>query len=157
MKKNNLTIIVASLFSFVFLLCSCASESMSDRLAKEANILYSFKVKGTSGTVFNSSIGENDIVIKVSPYLDAKAELKDVRATFYLSKGATVSPDPTTPQDFSQSDGVAYTVTSEDQSTKHQYKVTYGVSDKLPFGSGFSYAEVGAKKTFAELGYNCCT
>jgi len=153
MKKFNSTIIFVSLFSVVFLLCSCASESMSDKLAKEANILYSFKVKGTSGTVFNSSIGENDIVIKVSPYLDAKAELKDARATFYLSKGATVSPDPTKSQDFSQSEGVVYTVTSEDQSAKHQYKVTYGVSDKLPFGSGFSYAEVGAKKTFAELGY----
>ncbi|GLL57143.1 hypothetical protein KUBF_48080 [Bacteroides finegoldii] len=28
-----------------------------------------------------------------------------------------------------------------------------GVSDKLPYGAGFSYAEVGAHKIFTELGY----
>ena len=72
---------------------------------------------------------------------------------FYLSKGATVTPDPSVPQNFAQKGGVKYTVTSYDQKTKHDYVVTWGVSDQLANGKGFSYAEFGVSKDFAQLGY----
>ena len=140
--------------SCILSLTSCKDESLSEKLGHEAKIMISFKVKGTSGTVFNSSIGDdNTITIKVSPYLDAVEELKSAIPTFYLSKGSTVTPDPSLPQNFAQEGGVKYTVTSEDHSTTREYIVTWGVSDKLPYGAGFSYAEVGAHKIFTELGY----
>lgn len=67
--------------------------------------------------MFNSSIGDdNTITIKVSPYLDAVEELKSAIPTFYLSKGSTVTPDPTYHVIY-QEGGVKYTVTSEDHST----------------------------------------
>jgi len=152
MKKINSKIILGAVLGCVLFLGSC-EESLSEKMGREAKIMISFKVKGASGTVFNSSIGENDIKIKVSPYLDAAEELKSAAPVFYLSKGATVTPDPAEPQNFAQEGGVKYTVTSEDKSTTHDYIVTWEISDKLPYGSGFSYAEIGAKKSFVELGY----
>lgn len=81
--------------SCILSLTSCKDESLSEKLGHEAKIMISFKVKGTSGTVFNSSIGDdNTITIKVSPYLDAVEELKSAIPTFYLSKGSTVTPRP---------------------------------------------------------------
>lgn len=152
MKNIASNIIWSAVMGCCLLLGSC-EESLSEKLGKEADILISFKVTGTSGTVFNSSIEQDDIKIKVSPYLDAAEELKAATPKFYLSKGATVSPDPDEPQNFAQEGGVKYTVTSEDGSNTHVYTVTWTISDKLPYGSGFSYAEIGAKKSFAELGY----
>lgn len=154
MKKLNLIFLLGIIMSCILSLTSCKDESLSEKLGHEAKIMISFKVKGTSGTVFNSSIGDdNTITIKVSPYLDAVEELKSAIPTFYLSKGSTVTPDPSLPQNFAQEGGVKYTVTSEDHSTTREYIVTWGVSDKLPYGAGFSYAEVGAHKIFTELGY----
>lgn len=152
MKILNSKIILEAILGCTLFLGSC-EESLSEKLGREANIMISFKVTGTSGTVFNSAIGENDIKIKVSPYLDAAEELKSAVPVFYLSKGATVTPDPTEPQNFAQEGGVKYTVVSEDKSTTKEYTVTWTVSDKMPYGSGFSYAEIGTKKSFVELGY----
>lgn len=136
------------------LICSCSDDkSGSEGLRHDAEILYSFTVQGRSGIVFNSRIGQDTIILKVSPYLDAVAELDSVSPKFYLSNGATVSPDPSIPQNFAQDGGVKYTVTSGDGKVQHVYTVTYGPSNQLPYGSGFSYAEVGAKKDFTELGY----
>lgn len=146
-------IINAKIFLFVlactFLLFSCKEDDLDNG----ADIVSSFKVKGKSGTMFSSNIGENTIEIKISPYLDAESELDGVTPIFYLSRGATVSPDPQIPQNFAQEGGVKYTVVSEDGKNRHDYTVTYGPSDHLPYGSGFSYAEVGTKKNFAQLGY----
>lgn len=153
MKKANLKIILSLLVMGSVFWTSCKDDSISDQLGREAKIMISFKVTGTSGTVFNSVIEEDSIKIKISPYLDVNQELKDVVPVFYLSKGATVSPDPTTPQDFTQDGGVVYTVLSEDKKHKKEYVVTWTLSDKLPFGEGFSYAEITAKKTFPELNY----
>lgn len=153
MKKLNLTIIVGAALGCILLLGSCKDETISEKLGHEAKIMISFKVKGTSGTVFNSVIGENTVKIKVSPYLKVMEELKAVTPVFYLSKGATVTPDPTIPQDFAQEGGVKYTVVSEDGSNVNEYTVTWEISDKLPYGAGFSYAEIGTGKNFVELGY----
>jgi hypothetical protein len=125
-----------------------------DKLSSEAEIIISFRVTNDAGKVFNAAIGnDNTVTVKVSPYLDPDTELAVAKPSFYLSKGATVTPDPSIPQNFAQAGGVKYTVTSEDQSNKREYTVTWGISDKLPQGSGFSYAEIGAQKNFVELGY----
>jgi hypothetical protein len=124
-----------------------------DKLNNEADIIISFSVKNEDGKVFKSAIDGDNIKIKVSPYLDAEEELAEAVPLFYLSKGATVSPDPSIPQNFAKTGGVQYTVTSEDKTNSHVYTITWGVSDKLPAGEGFSYAEIGAKKSFVELGY----
>jgi len=104
--------------------------------------------------LFNGIFGDNnDILLKVSPYLDAEEELNGVVPVFYLSKGATVTPDPSVPQNFTQAGGVKYIVTSEDGKVQNTYTITCGLSDQLPYGEGFTYAEVKKSKTFIELGY----
>jgi hypothetical protein len=150
---KNLSIkIYSMLIPFCILLSGSCNDD--DRIGSEAEIVASFTVKGTSGTLFRSSIGsDNTITIKVSPYLDAEEELNSVTPVFYLSRGATVTPDPSVPQNFAQAGGVKYTVISEDGKTKRDYTVTWGISDQLPHGEGFSYAEIGKSKNFVELGY----
>ncbi len=147
---RNIVLNLFTVLVFIILFGACKED---DNLNYEAEIITSFKVTGTSGTVFNASIGEDSITIKVSPYLDAEEELDSVVPVFYLSRGATVSPDPTIAQDFAQEGGVKYTVTSQDQNNKHEYVVTWGDSDQLADGEGFSYAEIGTSKDFTELGY----
>ncbi|MDR1681288.1 MAG: DUF5018 domain-containing protein [Prevotellaceae bacterium] len=145
-----------TLISYV-LLAGClllTGGCKDDALNSEAEIIISFKVTNEAGKVYNGVIGsDNTITLKVSPYLDAAVELAAATPSFFLSRGATVTPDPSEVQDFAQAGGVKYTVTAEDGSTKREYTVTWGISDKLPAGSGFSYAEIGTKKSFPELGY----
>ena len=150
MKNISLKICSILILGFIILFNACESENLSS----EAKIVNSFKVKGTSGTMFNARIGDDNVItIKISPYLNAVEELDSVTPVFYLSKGATVAPDPQIPQNFAQTGGVKYTVTAEDGVTKTEYTVTWGVSDQLPFGEGFSYAEVGVMKYYTEMGY----
>ncbi|MDR1518179.1 MAG: DUF5018 domain-containing protein [Dysgonamonadaceae bacterium] len=129
------------------------SACEDENLNSDADIIMSFTVTGRSGKLFNSSIDGDNITLKVSPYIDAEMELDSAFSHFYLSRGATVSPDPVIAQDFSKDGGVTYTVTSEDKKHTRTYNVKWGISDKLPYGEGFSYAEIGAKKSFVELGY----
>lgn len=151
MKNLGLKLYPVLILCSILLFGACSDDS---KLSSDASIVTSFKVKGASGTLFNSSIGgDNVITIKVSPYKDAAVELDSVTPTFYLSKGATVSPDPSIPQNFAQSGGVKYTVTAQDGKTQTVYTVTWGVSDQLPEGEGFSYAEIGTAKSFVDLGY----
>jgi hypothetical protein len=142
------------LYCFCLLLLAFCSACKEDAPNNEADIIISFRITNEAGKVFNAAIGnDNTITIKVSPYLNAETELAVAVPSFYISKGATVSPDPSIPQNFAQPGGVKYVVTAEDQSTHREYTVTWGVSDKLPYGSGFSYAEIGPQKKFDELGY----
>jgi len=151
MKKLNLKLYSSLILGCIILLFDACQDN---KLSTDASIVNSFKVKGTSGTMFNADIGaDNVITIKVSPYRDAATELDSVTPIFYLSKGATVFPDPSVPQNFAQQGGVKYTVTAEDEKTQKVYTVTWGVSDQLPYGEGFTQAEVGASKSFVELGY----
>lgn len=150
MKKINIKLQSLFLLALVLVISSCSDED----LGNEAAIINTFSVKGKDNAFFRAVINDdNTITIKVSPYLDAVQVLDSAYATFYLSKGATVSPDPTIPQNFAQEGGVIYTITSEDKQTKRDYRVVWGISDQLPDGAGFSYAEIGAKKYFNELGY----
>jgi len=144
-----------SLYSILILGCILLFGACEgDRLCSEAQIITSFKVKGTSGSVFNGVFDDNNVIIlKVSPYLDAEEELNGAIPTFYLSKGATVTPDPSEPQNFALAEGVKYTVTAEDGKTQNVYTVVCGPSDYLEYGEGFSYAEIRKFKTWVDLGY----
>lgn len=151
MKKcKHIFYAIAYSLCLLLLAGGCEDETLNN----EAEIILSFKVTNDIGKEYNAIIGnENTITIKISPYLDAEAELAVATPSFFLSKGATVAPDPSIPQNFAQAGGVKYTVTAEDRTTRREYTVTWGVSDKMPHGSGFNYAEIGAAKTFPELGY----
>lgn len=146
-KTNKcLLILCMALFSFV----SCKKDDISTN----TDLLHSFSVVGKDNTFFRATINEdNTVTIKVSPYLDAEEMLAEAVPTFYLSKGATVSPDPSIPQNFAQTGGVDYIVTAEDGVTTRNYNISWGISDHLADGEGFSYAEIGAYKFFPELGY----
>jgi len=143
--------------NMVLLLISVAVTSAckkSESISSEASVLHSFSVKGKDDAFFKATINDdNTITIKVSPYIDAEEALKEAKATFYLAKGATVSPDPSIAQNFASSDGITYTITAEDGVTKKSYLVKWGISDLLADGLGFSYAEIGTAKDFPELGY----
>ena len=150
MKKSSIFLYVTLVLGCVIFFDSCKN----DELSSEAKIISSFSVKGTSGTTFRGVIGDNNVItLKVSPYLDAETELDGVTPVFYLSHGATVSPDPTEPQNFARSGGVKYTVTAQDGKTKNEYNVAWAVSDQMQYGEGFSFAETGTTKSFVELGY----
>lgn len=133
----------------------CVAACKEDELNSQPEIITSFSVVGKDGAFYKGNINDDDntITIKVSPYLNANEVLESAVPTFYLSKGATVSPDPDIPQNFAQEGGVKYTVTGEDKVTKREYIVSWGISDHLPDGKGFSYAEIKTAKNFAELGY----
>jgi len=153
MKKLNLKLYSALVLGCVILFGACNN----DKLCNEAKIITSFKVYKKAGTdriYYNAVIGDdNTITVKVSPYIDVNEALDSVYPEFYLSKGATVVPDPSEPQNFAQTGGVKYTVTAEDGKTKGVYTVTWGITDPLPFGEGFGNADAGAGKDFTELGY----
>lgn len=156
MRKISSLLYIYVVSSLLLLLGAC-----SDSLGKEAEITISFKVEKevvdeegkSSKMIFNAAIEDEAITIKIAPHLDESVLLKDAQAKFYLSKGATVIPDPNIPQDFTQEGGVNYTVTSEDGKHHRVYNVTWGVSDILEDGQGFSFAEIGASKEFPQMGY----
>ena len=153
MKKINIKLYSAFFLGLIILFTACKD----DDLGTDASIINSFMVKGSVNgvsTPFKAVINnDNTITIKVSPYVNAEDAIGAAVPVFYLSKGATVEPDPALPQNFAQEGGVKYTVTSEDKKNKKEYTVLWGISDHLPNGSGFSYAEIGVKKKFDALGY----
>lgn len=150
----NKTFLKIKYILFLVLVIFMNSACEDEILSSDAAIINSFSVIGKDNLFFRATINDdNTITIKVSPYLDAKEVLESAVPKFYLSKGATVHPDPTLPQNFAQEGGVTYTVTSEDKKFKRDIVVSWGISDQLADGEGFSYAEIGAKKNFAELGY----
>ncbi len=141
-------------FILIILIVGLFSACEEDNLGSEAALLHSFSVTGRDNSFFKGVINDdNTITVKVSPYIDVTTALDSAVATFYLSRGATVTPDPSIPQNFALEGGVKYTVTSEDKSNSRDYIVSWGNSDHLPFGEGFSYAEIGTHKKFPELGF----
>lgn len=137
---------------------SCSDDDMFTKDGKEAFILGSgdldcLKVTGKSGVVWKSKMEDNTIYIQVSPTVDPIEELDGVVAQFYISKGATVEPDPSIPQNFAQEGGVQYTVTSEDGKTSRTYTVTHGLTDIVEFGMGFTRGIKQNEVFFPDLGY----
>ncbi len=156
MKLNKL-FITACAVAIGFGFTSC-SDDMFTRDGQEAFILGSndkdcFKVTGKSGTVWKSRMDGNTIYIQVSPTIDPSVELDGVVATFFLSKGASVTPEPSIPQNFAQEGGVQYTVTSEDGKTSRIYTVTHALTDIIEFGKGFTNGIKQNEMKFDQLGY----
>lgn len=156
MKPNFHILFLAFALSLTSL-CSCGDD-MFDNDGKDAFIvgqdgIGSLTVKGRSGTIYRSRMSGDTIYIKINPSVDAEEELNGVTPTFYLSLGATVSPDPSQAQNFAQKGGVRYTVTSRDKKTETSYIVTYGVSDVVPYGEGYTLGQRMIFKDFSELGY----
>lgn len=150
MKKNKIKLHSILLILVLGLLSACDQE----KLCNEAAIIHSFSVVGKDNTYYKALINDdNTITVKVSPYVDASVALDSAKATFYLSKGATVFPDPSIPQNYAQEGGIKFTVTSEDKKNSQDYLISWDISDHLPSGAGFSYAEIGTRKYFDELGY----
>ena len=146
-----------NLYATFLLACVMLLGACNEKLSSEAEIVLSFTVyrmEGTNRITYNATIGEDrTVIIRLSPFLNAAEELSEVFPVFYLSKGATVTPEPSDAQNFGQPGGVQYIVTAEDGKTQNVYTVTWGSTDPLPYGEGFGTVQSGAAKTFVELGY----
>ncbi len=114
------------------------------------------KVEGRSGIIWKSRISNDTIYLKISPSVDPAEELDSVSIKLYVSKGATVSPDPSIPQNFAKEGGVKYTVTSGDGKTTRTYVVTHGLTDIVEYGDGFTRGATSSPSeftSFTNLGY----
>lgn len=154
MKIKSLitSIVIATLVAPAFIGCSDnVIEQMKD--ADEAKLLYEFSLVDTLGRVYKSNFdgSSTDIVVKVKT--NDVEKLKVATPKCFLSYGATISPDPAIPQDFTVEGGVKYVVTSASGKNKTTYTVTWEESQVLPYGEGFSKIEPLFVKSFPELGY----
>lgn len=117
----------------------------------------SLSVIGRSGDYFSSRMSNDTIYIKVNPQKDVNYELDGVVPKFFISMGATVTPDPSEPQNFAVEGGVKYTVTSGDGKTQRTYVVTHCKSDVVPYGEGFTFGKMFNEDKlvypFTNLGY----
>lgn len=157
--KLNKYFLSASLVALSAAMVSCDDDDMFTVDRQQCFILYSGdvdcpKVTGNSGIVWKSRISNDTIYLKVSPTVDPVEELDSVTIKMYVSKGATVSPDPSIPQNFAKEGGVKYTVTSGDGKTSRTYVVTNGLTDIVEYGNGFTRgATTGEFVSFVDLGY----
>lgn len=138
---------------------ACSEDDMFKEDAKQAFIMGSsdkdcLTVTGKSGVVWKSRMSNDTIYIQISPNVDPEEELDSIVPKFYISKGATVSPDPSLPQQFWKEEGVRYTVTSGDGKKTASYVVTHGLTDLLEDGGGFSLGlPQNTNVLFTSLGY----
>lgn len=148
--------LLASLFSVAVLSTAC-SDDITEKLKSEAAIEQDIPITvvNDEGTVFNTKWSDDGttLLIKVNPYMDPSVLLASCRPTFYVSMGATIEPSPTIPQNFGDPDNlVSYTVTSGDGTKQRTYYVSYTVTDKLPYGEGYTHGDQ-IYKTYVELGF----
>ena len=129
---------------------ACNDYDYDTQLAR-TDITGPFTLKSASGNVYTSSIEGDIITVKINPFADVESELNGALPSFYLPMGATCSPSPTEPQNFTEE--VKYTVTSGDGKNQHVYTVKWGPSDPLPFGQGYAFSRVSCEKLYTELGY----
>lgn len=164
---NRYTILGVCALAAAFVTSSCDDDDVTKQLRSEAKIeQFSFSVTGTGLQnpdkadipTFRTSFSEDGhtIYIRVPENIDPAIELKGATVQFFISAGATVEPSMTEPQDFSDLDNpVVYTVTSADGSRVEKYYVTYTIIEPIcvPDGQGFTAGELGAVKTYVELGF----
>lgn len=130
---------------------ACNDDYDYDSELSKAEIGDTFTVKNIYGTIYTGKIDGDKITVLVNPFKDVKAELAEAYPTFYLPMGATCSPSPAEPQDFSKE--VKYTITSGDGKNSRTYTVNYGPSTPLETGINHTASVVLAEKIFPELGY----
>lgn len=156
MKLNNL-IFSACIAAMGLSFTACNDDDIFTEAGKEAVILDGdvccLKIVGNSGVTWKSIMDGNVITVEINPDLDPVEELSGVTAKFFVSKGATVTPDPAVPQDFFVEGGVKYTVTSEDGKTSNSYTVTYSSTAVPEYGKGFTRGTMVVMKKFPELGF----
>lgn len=112
-------------FATILLAVSCKKEQTTEeqpKLSTEAEIT-AFKL--VSGEVsYDGFIYTDKPVIEISYKAKDYDALKSAVAEVTISDKATISPDPTVETDYTVADGVVYTVTAEDGTTKTEYTVT---------------------------------
>lgn len=146
--KSSLAFIACAGF---MILTGCNDYDYDTELSR-AEILGPFTVKSAeSGYIYSASIEGDNITVKINPFANVNAELNGATAYFYMPMGATCSPSPTEPQDFTTE--VKYTITSGDGKNQHVYTVKWGPSDPLPYGEGYAFSRLLAEKLYNELGY----
>ena len=150
MKLYKSMLVVAAAGLGVLAVSSCNDYDYDSQLSR-TDINGTFTVKNDLGNVYTSSIDGDKITIKINPYADVETELSSAYPVFYLPMGATCSPSPTEPQDFTKE--VKYTITSGDGKNTRVYTVTWGPSDPLPVGEGYAFTRLSAEKLYTELGY----
>ncbi len=99
----------------------------------------------------NGKVEGDDITIMINPFSDVEKALSEAYPKFYMPMGATCSPTPVDPQDFTKE--VKYTITSGDGKHQRTYTVNWGPSDPLPFGGGYAFSNLLCEKMYTELGY----
>lgn len=129
---------------------SCNDYDYDSQLSR-TDITGTFSVKNDNGNVYTSSIDGDNITIKINPYANVEVELSNAYPVFFLPMGATCSPSPVEPQDFTKE--VKYTITSGDGKNTRVYTVTWGPSDPLPAGEGYAFTRLSAEKLYTDLGY----
>lgn len=153
--KNIKSYLLASLAAVSLTFAPSCSDNVIEQMknADEALMLYEFSLVDSLGKVYKSNFDgtSNDIVVKIK--LRDVEKLKSATPVCFLSYGATISPDPAIPQDFTVEGGVNYTVTSASGKKKTVYNVSWEESMVLPYGEGYSKIDKLFNKTFPELGY----
>lgn len=162
MKFNK---VILSIYTAVAVACgvsSCKDDDMFTIDGQQAFIICSNKVdcpyveyvdENGVKSKFKSRMSNDTIYIQLNPLVDPKTVLSEAVLKFCISKGASVTPDPTIPQDFTVEGGVKYTVVSEDGKARKTYVVTHGLTDNVPYGEGATLGTFQMEKYFPALGY----
>lgn len=149
MKRFSfLSAVLAAAAAFTF--SACSDYDYDTEMAR-TDLTDKFSVKGATGNIYASRIEGDIITVKVNPFADIEGELTEAYPIFYLPMGATCSPSPLEPQDFTKD--VKYTITSGDGKHSKTYTVRLGDSDLLPYGEGYTLSRMQAEKLYTELGY----
>ena len=130
MKKSRLFLFA---LAFAAALVGCTPEEQpgddDGKKEEEENVVKSTECKLTAfvvkveGVVVEAFIDQVDKTIELS-YLPLQYKgLMDATAEVVISEKATISPDPSEPQDYTSEGGVDFTVTAEDGVTKTVYTV----------------------------------
>ena len=130
MKKSRLFLFA---LAFAAALVGCTPEEQpgddDGKKEEEENVVKSTECKLTAfvvkveGVVVEAFIDQVDKTIELS-YLPLQYKgLMDATADVVISEKATISPDPSEPQDYTSEGGVDFTVTAEDGVTKTVYTV----------------------------------
>lgn len=151
--KSYLFASIAAIASFSF--ATSCGDSVIEQMknADEAMMLYEFSLVDSLGKVYKSNFDGTNTNISVKIKLRDSIMLTNASARCFLSYGATISPNPSEPRDYTVPGGVNFTVTSASGKNKTVYNITWEKSKVLPYGEGFSGIEKLFNKTFPELGY----
>lgn len=162
MKLNKIIFLSSAVAAVASSMTSCKDDDIFTVDGQQAFIICTNKVdcpyveyvdENGAKTKFKSRMSNDTIYIQLNPTVDPEVILSEATLKFCISKGSTVKPDPTIPQDFTVEGGVKYTVTSEDGKTSRTYVVTHGLTDLLPYGEGATIGALQVEKQFPDLGY----